>query len=388
MHRISYLIALFAFSVQAQITFQKGEWNALLQQAEESEKLVFIYAYAQWCEPCQEMEEYIFADLEVSNFYNQNFINVALDMETYPGLDLAEQFAVGAYPSFLFVNAENQVVHRGCGGMDTADILEMGRAALDDKTNLLSFEKQYKAGVDSVGFLLNYLAILEFVCLDAEQFASDFLASIPTEELITEESWAVMASYQWDIYSREFQHLIKNQKAYGEAIGSDAVQAKIYDTYLAQYQEIYESEELHDFGMRALMNALSQTTFSGVDTLRLMTNLHYAEYSENWNDYAENAIDYVGMMELSNPEELSELAWKFYLFVEDSKQLEIAAGWASEAVDKQPEPSIIDTYASLLFKMGDKKKAIELEEKALELAKKLYEDIEHYEYQLSRFRGD
>ena len=388
MHRISYLIALFAFSVQAQITFQKGEWNALLQQAEESEKLVFIYAYAQWCEPCQEMEEYIFADLEVSNFYNQNFINVALDMETYPGLDLAEQFAVGAYPSFLFVNAENQVVHRGCGGMDTADILEMGRAALDDKTNLLSFEKQYKAGVDSVGFLLNYLAILEFVCLDAEQFASDFLASIPTEELITEESWAVMASYQWDIYSREFQHLIKNQKAYGEAIGSDAVQAKIYDTYLAQYQEIYESEELHDFGMRALMNALSQTTFSGVDTLRLMTNLHYAEYSENWSDYAEHAIDYVGMMELSNPEELSELAWKFYLFVEDSKQLEIAAGWASEAVDKQPEPSIIDTYASLSFKMGDKKKAIELEEKALELAKKLYEDIEHYEYQLSRFRGD
>ncbi len=388
MHRISYLIALFAFSVQAQITFQEGEWNALLQQAEESENLVFIYAYAQWCEPCQEMEEYIFADLEVSNFYNQNFINVALDMEAYPGVDLAEQFAVGAYPSFLFVNAENQVVHRGCGGMDTADILEMGRAALDDKANLLSFEKQYKAGVDSVGFLLNYLAILEFVCLDAEQFASNYLASIPAEELMTEESWAVMASYQWDIYSREFQHLIKNQKAYGEAIGSDAVQAKIYDTYLAQYQEIYESEELHDFGMRALMNALSQTTFSGVDTLRLMTNLHYAEYSENWSDYAEHAIDYVGMMELSNPEELSELAWKFYLFVEDSKQLEIAAGWASEAVDKQPEPSIIDTYASLSFKMGDKKKAIELEEKALELAKKLYEDIEHYEYQLSRFRGD
>lgn len=388
MHRISYLIVLLTFSLKAQITFEKGEWSALLQQSKEMEKSLFIYAYTQWCEPCEEMEEYIFADLEVGNFYNQNFINVALDMEDYPGVDLAEQFTVGVYPSFLFVNADNQVEHRGCAGMDAADFLEMGKAALDHEINLLSFEKKYQAGVDSTNFLLEYLAVLEFVCLDAERFAANYLAFIPEEELISEETWAVMASYQWDIYSREFQHLLNNQKAYEEVINPAGVQAKIYDTYLAQYQEVYEAEELHDFGMRALMNELNKVSFSGVDTLKLMTHLHYAEFTENWEAYADYAIQFVGMMEVEDPEELSELAWKFYLFVEDKKQLEIASGWAKEAVDNLPEPSVIDTYASLLFKLGDTKKAIELEEKALEMAKELYEDTTHYTYQLNRFQGN
>ena len=78
--------------------------------------------------------------------------------------------------------------------------------------------------------------------------------------------------------------------------------------------------------------------------------------------------------------------WNFYLFIEDRNQLAIASGWAKDAVDKLPNPSVIDTYASIQFKLGEKKKAVVLEERALELAQELGEDLSHYKYQLEKFR--
>lgn len=376
---------LLPIGLQAQMKFEQGNWEEAIAKARMSGKLIFLDAYAEWCEPCKEMEEYTFTDLEVANYYNANFINVRMDMEDYPGVELAEQYSVGVFPSFLFINGNGEIVHRGCGAMDASQFLALGEDALTDSITLISLEKRYDSGDRSADFMLDYLELLEEACLDAEGFAEGYLTGMELEELTSETPWEVFAAYQWDIYSREFQYLLSNRKVFEDEVGQRLVNAKLYDTYLAQYQEVFESEELHDFGMRALLHSIKEVNFMGADTLKLMMNLHYAEFTESWHDYAGYAVELVGMTELQDPEQLNELAWKFYLFVDDKNQLEIASSWARQAVDQQPEPSTIDTYASLQFKLGNRKKAIELEKRALELAKELYEDTSHYEYQLRKF---
>ncbi len=388
MQKLTFIFLILTISGKAQVRFDSLEWQDALQQAKASEKLIFMSAVTDWCEPCEEMQTYVFSDLEVSNFYNRNFINLQVDVEQYPGVELAEMYSIGVYPTFLYVNGTGEVVHRGCGAMDANEFLTLGNSALDEDQNLKYFETQFQSGDRSTNFVMNYLAVLEFACLDVERFAGDFLSTLNENQLTTEMGWAVFASYNWDIFSREFQYLLENQSAFEAVLDPKAVQAKIYDTFLAQYQEVYASEELHDFGMRALLHVINQTSFGGADTLKAMMDLHYAEFEENWEAYAENAIRYVDLTGLNSPEELSELAWQFYLFVEEPSQLEIASNWASTAVEQLPDPSIIDTYASLQFKLGNRNKAIELEEKALELANELYEDTEHFEYQLKRFKEE
>ncbi|GAB4231442.1 MAG: hypothetical protein Tsb0034_03810 [Ekhidna sp.] len=387
MKKVMLLVFAIPLFAESQIKFETSGWDQALKLAKEQDKLIFLDAYAEWCEPCKVMEEYTFSDLEVGNFYNQNFINVRMDMEDYPGVELAEKFVVGVYPSLLFVNGDGEVIHRGCGSQDATAFLQLGEDALNDTLNLAAYERQYAGGDRSPDFLIDYLDLLDGICLDAEGFASDYLQSLKTDELTGESGWAVLAAYQWDIFSREFQYLINNKQLFEDAIGKEAVNAKIYDTYLSQYQEVYLAEELHDFGMRALMHSMGQVTFIGSDTLTVMLNLHYAEFKEEWETFAQNAIEFVGMTGMDHPEELGELAWKFYLYIDDRNQLEIAASWAKQAVDKLPEPSLIDTYASLQFKLGNRKEAVSLEEKALELARELYEDTRHYEYQLKKFQG-
>lgn len=386
MKKLILLCCLIPLGASAQIKFDVETWDDAISKSRMSGKLIFLNAYSEWCEPCQEMEEYTFTDLEVANYYNSNFINIQLDMEDYPGVELAEEFSVGVFPSYLFVNGNGRVIHRGCGAMDANQFLILGEDALTDSLTLSSMETMFADGVRKTDFMLSYLALLEDACLDAERFAEAYLSDIEPAQLTKETPWEVFASYQWDIYSREFQYLLENRNSFETALGQKVVNAKLYDTYLAQYQEIFEAEELHDFGMRAIIHSMKDVTFSGSDTLKLMMDLHYAEFTENWKSYAEYAIQIVGMTNTSEPDQLNELAWKFYLFVEDKSQLEIASSWAQQAVNEQPEPSIIDTYASLQFKLGNKKKAIELEKYALELAKELLDDVSHYEYQLKKFQ--
>ncbi|MEP1031927.1 thioredoxin fold domain-containing protein [Ekhidna sp.] len=386
MKKLIILFCLTPLGLNAQIKFENS-WKEATSKARMSGKLIFLDAYAEWCEPCKEMEEYTFTDLEVSNYYNSNFINVHMDMEAYPGVELAEEYSIGVFPSYLFINGNGEVVHRGCGAMDANQFLNLGEDAMDDNVTLLSMENRFDQGDRSADFMIDYLELLEDACLDAERFAADYLNGLELSNLVEETPWEVFASYQWDIYSREFQYMLNNQKIYEEALGQKVVNAKLYDTYLSQYQEVFESDELHDFGMRALLHSFKGASFAGADTLRLMMNLHYSEYKENWKDYAGYAVELVGMTNISDPEQLNELAWKFYLFVHNKSQLEIASSWAAQAVDQQPEPSIIDTYASLQFKLGNKKKAIELEKRALALAEELYDDTSHYEYQLKKFEN-
>ena len=115
MRKYCFLLLLVSLSIQAQVKFDLSDWSEVLEKSAQTNKPIFLHAFAGWCEPCQEMEEYVFTDLEVGNFYNRSFINVQMDMEGYPGVELAESLSVGVYPSFLFLNGEGEVIHRGCG---------------------------------------------------------------------------------------------------------------------------------------------------------------------------------------------------------------------------------------------------------------------------------
>jgi len=386
MQKLTYLVVLVSFSLSGQIKFDSLTWEEAIQAAKASEKLIFINAFANWCDPCEDMSEFVFSDLEVGNYFNRNFVNIQMNLEQYPRVDFAEKYRIDVYPSFLFINSDDEVVHRGCGAMDAADFLRMGEAAMDEENNLASFEKQYEEGDRSTDVIMNYFAFVESACLDIDQYVKDYFKTLKPKELTAEAAWAVLATYNWDIYSKEFRYLLNNQVAFEAFVDPEAIQAKIYDTYLAQYQEVYEAQELHDFGMRSLLHSIENVNFIGADTLKLMMKLHYTEFTEDWEEYAVNAIDYVNLTKTEDPEQLSEMAWKFYLFIEDGSQLEIAANWAKRAVEQLPDPSIIDTYASLQFKLGNKKKAVELGTKALEFARELYENVEHFEYQLERFK--
>lgn len=387
MKKLFALFILLPTLLSAQIQFEEGSLDEALSKAKASNKMIFVHGTTSWCEPCMELEKYTFSDLEVSNFFNEKFINVIVDIEDYPGIDFGRKYNVDVYPSLLFLNSKGELIHRGCGTVDASDLLELGEIALDGKESLSTYNAEYAKGERSAEFMINYLSLMELACLDVERFIRTYFSKMSTDDLMKEDVWIVFAAYQWDIFSKEFQYVLSNKEAFEMTFGRKEVNAKIYDTYLSQYQEVFDSEELHIFGMKALLNSLAGIQFDGSDTLSNMMNFHLSEVMNDWNAYGNYAIELVNLSGTKDPEELSELAWKFYLYIEDKSKLEVALSWAKEAVSLSSEPSTIDTYASLLYKLGKTKQAILFEEKALEMAEQLYDDITHYQYQLAKFKS-
>jgi len=115
------------------ITFHSGTWQQALDLAKKEKKIIFLDAYASWCGPCKKMKRTTFADKGVADYYNKNFINVAIDMEKGEGPALAVKYAVEAYPTLLFIKPDGTVFAKTMGFHEAKDFLEMGQKVIKSK---------------------------------------------------------------------------------------------------------------------------------------------------------------------------------------------------------------------------------------------------------------
>ena len=114
------------------VNFVKSETlTEVLDQAERKNKLVFVDFYTDWCMPCKLMDQDVFTDRQVKNFFDDNFISYKVNAEKGNGVNLATVFEIRAYPTLLFLNEKGQVVEKKEGALYPTGLLEMAQRAID-----------------------------------------------------------------------------------------------------------------------------------------------------------------------------------------------------------------------------------------------------------------
>ena len=117
------------------IVFIENSWLDALHQAQVKNKYIFVDAYATWCGPCNLLKNTTFKNSKVAAFFNDNFINVAIDMEKGDGPDLARQWGIQAYPTLIVFDANGKPVTGTVGYMGANDLLKFGKMALSKTAN-------------------------------------------------------------------------------------------------------------------------------------------------------------------------------------------------------------------------------------------------------------
>ena len=112
------------------IVFIENSWLDALHQAQVKNKYILVDAYATWCGPCNLLKNTTFKDNKVAAFFNDNFINVAIDMEKGDGPTLAQQWGIQAYPTLIVFDANGKPVTGTVGYMRANDLIKFGKLAL------------------------------------------------------------------------------------------------------------------------------------------------------------------------------------------------------------------------------------------------------------------
>lgn len=110
------------------IRFHKGSMEDAMLRARQEHKLIFLDIYASWCGPCKRLKSTTFSNKEVGDYFNHQFVNIALDGEKGEGIQQAIQYHVTAYPTLLFLNADGEVIHRTKGYHNAKEMIELGKA--------------------------------------------------------------------------------------------------------------------------------------------------------------------------------------------------------------------------------------------------------------------
>tara|TARA_R110002124_G_scaffold274064_2_gene443800 strand:+ start:1091 stop:1540 length:450 start_codon:yes stop_codon:yes gene_type:complete len=109
------------------IQFKHENWSSILSQAKDENKLVFVDVYATWCGPCKKLKKYTFSDDEVGQYFNANFVNIALDAEKGEGINIANRYEVNAYPTVLILNSDGELIAKKTGYQNSADLMSFGK---------------------------------------------------------------------------------------------------------------------------------------------------------------------------------------------------------------------------------------------------------------------
>jgi len=112
------------------IEFFQGTWKEALEKSKQENKPIFLDISASWCGPCKMLKRNTFSNKEVGAYFNERFVNVALDGEIGEGKDLANQLAIRGYPSLFVMDNNGKTLDATAGYHDPKALLKFGESGL------------------------------------------------------------------------------------------------------------------------------------------------------------------------------------------------------------------------------------------------------------------
>ncbi len=368
--RNSVFLIFFSFlclslSAQNGINFLHGEWEDALAKARKERKVIFVDAYTVWCGPCKMMSRNTFTDSEVGKFFNKNFVNYKFDMEKGDGPAFAQKYQVNAYPTLLFINHKGELIHRAVGYKPPQPFLVEGKKALDPARNQSLLELEFEDGTATPEQLYNYALNLKAAGEDYSKAATQYFATQSPKQLRSAVNWEAIRELSSDMDGPEFRYLLKKRKKFSKMHGKRAVDNKITEVLK---KEVIAAAVLNKKSRYLDAIALADKSIKDDGQTASYLKVVYAEAKRDWSDYTYKAIYHFDTYSVTNPEALDQAVRNFTQYVADEDNLKHAVDWARRSVVLQNAAYNNESYARLLYKLGDTDQALKQANKALQLA--------------------
>lgn len=387
MKKLMFMLLLVPTLLLAQtegVKFEHGlSWNQIKEKADKENKYIFVDCFTTWCGPCKYMANTIFPQAKVGNFFNAKFINAKIQMDKtkddnadvrswYEEADrFAKDYNVRAYPTFLIFDNKGKLVHRIVGGGEADDFIAKAQKGLDPNTQYESLLAKFNADPQNIAIAKKMATVAKEAYDQETQTKAEgvLLTKMSTDQLFTKENIELLISAAKVIDSKAF-NLIKDNPAKFDAV-SEEVKANEFLSRLLISQAVNSKIQVNDtVDFAAIEKELAQK-YPTVRTEKISLQMQpqYYAYTQNYPALRDSFNQYIKAYgESITAMELNNMAWSIFENCSDPACLKAAAEWSKLSLEKQKDtPMFLDTFANLLYRLGDKETAIKTQEKAISL---------------------
>ncbi|NOU59317.1 thioredoxin family protein [Marinifilum caeruleilacunae] len=350
------------------VEFEHTSWKKVLKKAKKEDKLIFVDCYTSWCGPCKMMAKDVFTQDHVADYFNSNFVNFKIDMEKGEGPTLKPGWKINAYPTFLVINSEGEVIHRVVGAFGADEFITYIKDAQDPDKNFAALSKAYEAGQRDGEFMFSYLRGLRLANLDKEEArkAKKYIASLSKDALLKKENWNIIKFFMKEPLTDEFRFVVENREKYAEMHGAKEIDSKIYTTYnkkIESFSYFYpgNGREYDKAGFDRMIQDLQSADFPKASELIAIALKNEYQRLNDWSKYAsviDGALDFALLKNYEKQYDYFNSAASMIAKAStDQEMLTRALRWASFAAQNESrveyKSGYLATKANLLELVGN-----------------------------------
>ena len=392
------------------IRFENGlSWQQLLVKAKNENKYIFIDCYATWCVPCKQMDNEVYPDSALGKFINSLFISAKMQMDTTKtdgdevkaryrdAHQFMSDYRISAFPSLLFFSPEGKLIRRSVGSMSLLDFLRFALNSRDPDQQEYSLLDKFKSGglpdskIPGLIKSLGNSGDSQSADSIAQDYIQNYLLKLPNELLYRKDNIRLIAQYMKTSKDKAFDIFYQHSNEADGVAGkdfSDLVVLRIIrkeNVYPNLWLDDKHSQRLTDKPDWTAIRDSIKNKYNKYDSIfldRVLIDPKVAWYKQTkeWNGLIDAemelietfAIDSAGNITPSWIVTVNNILYDHvFLHSTDRKILTKAMSWEKMIVSRESsDPDYLDTYAALLYKIRNKRQALEIENTAIALKQK------------------
>lgn len=357
---LSALLFIGTLATAQGIEFEHKPWKEVMQKAKEEGKAMFVDSYATWCGPCKRMAKNVFTKATVGDFFNENFINLKLDMEKEDGVTFGHKYPVSAYPTLYFLSGDGAVIHKVKGGKDEKSLLELGQLVVRKYDTSGEYEEEYEKGNRDYDLVYKYVKALNKSGKPSLKISNDYLRSNP--DISEEQRLVFLLEAAVESDSKLFEEVIANKKKIQKLVTPKEYKSKVTSAANVTVSKAieYEVESLLDDAIESYKKALGKNE---IQFLR-MTSKYYKETGDKDEYY--KTIKKLYKEVKKDEKELQKLYVEIVDRLEEDRYEEIIEDAAKQLYDMDDSEDNVMRYVKLLINQKNLEKAEEIVDKKMQ----------------------
>lgn len=365
------------------------EWNRVLEIAKNQNKLIFIDFYATWCAPCKMMDRTTYLKKEVGLFAHEHYVSIKLQTDSTLKDDknvkenyslskhFVNQYNIRTLPTFLILTPDGKALHRDGGFKDVDEFIAFLKEGLKPQTQFYSQLAAYNTGhleVSKMGVLAIKVSTLlrdkQLAQALALKYINEYLAGLSDNEMLHKQNLSFISSWTRVITSHDkyFSLFLSHGKIIDSIMNYSGLAERTVATVIAREElnengntekwQQYERKIKKKYGSRLATRVVQDAKIGYYLSVKEWPNAIKEFFTKNERlGLDSSTFGLLGVNNFLYDVVLSHSKNKVYI----NRGLQIAA----QVIRIAPsDVDYIDTYASFLYRSGNRQKAIFWQNKA------------------------